>query len=118
MIRQSFIDERISDLHHHTLQSSGDSDGDMSKPTSRRLPAPGASRIIVKKNSSLLPIGNETTIDTSSSTPSPAPTVDPRSRIDLLERNLRYVQQQHEITLADLHNEISILQHENRGKFI
>ncbi|CAF1685574.1 unnamed protein product, partial [Didymodactylos carnosus] len=47
-------------------------------------------------------------------TPSPTPTVDPRSRVELLERNLRYVQQQHEITLSDLHNEINRLQQENR----
>jgi len=117
MIRQSLVDERLSALHHHSLQSSGDSDGDMSKTTSRRVPAPVASRIIIKKNSSLLPIGDEATINSPSTTPSPTPTVDPRSRVELLERNLRYVQQQHEITLADLHREISRLQEENRGKF-
>jgi len=117
MIRQSLVDERVSALHHHTHQSPGDSDGDMSKATSRRLPAAVASRIVIKKNSSLLPIGDETTIHSASTTPSPTPTVDPRSRVELLERNLRYVQQQHEITLADLHNEISRLQQENRGEF-
>jgi len=118
MIRQSLVDERVSALHHHTLQSSGDSDGDMSKATSRRLPAPVTTRIVIKKNSSLISTGDEPTIDSSSTTPSPTPTVDPRSRVELLERNLRYVQQQHEITLADLHNEISRLQEENRGKFV
>jgi hypothetical protein len=117
MIRQSLVDERLSALHHHSLQSSGDSDGDMSKPASRRVPAPVASRIVIKKNPSLLPIGDETTIHSSSTTPSPTPTVDPRSRVELLERNLHYVQQQHEITLADLHHEISRLQEENRGEF-
>jgi hypothetical protein len=40
--------------------------------------------------------------------------VDSDSRIELLERNLRYIQQQHEITLADLHNEIHRLQQENK----
>jgi len=118
MIRQSLVDERVSALHHHTLQSSGDSDGDMSKATSRRLPAPVTTRIVIKKNSSLIPTDDEPTINSSSTTPSPTPTVDPRSRVELLERNLRYVQQQHEITLADLHNEISRLQEENRGKFV
>ncbi|CAF0829487.1 unnamed protein product [Rotaria sp. Silwood1] len=114
MIRQTLVDERVSALHHHTLQSPGDSDGDMSKPTSRRIPAPVASRIIIRKNSSLLPTGDETRIITPSTTPSPTLMVDPRSRVELLERNLRYVQQQHEITLNDLHNEISRLQEENR----
>jgi hypothetical protein len=119
MIRQSLVDERVSALHHHTLQSSGDSDGDMSKGTSRRLAAPVASRIVIKKNSSLLPTGDEIVTNSPSTTPSPTPipNVDPRSRVELLERNLRYVQQQHEITLADLHNEISRLQQENRGEF-
>ncbi|CAF1277196.1 unnamed protein product [Adineta steineri] len=115
MIRQSFVEERISDLHHHALQSSGDSDGEMSKGTSRRLPAPvTTSRIVIKKNTSLIPKGTEPVLSTSSTVSSPTPTVDPRSRIDLLERNLRYVQQQHEITLADLHSEINKLQNENR----
>ena len=118
MIRQSFVEERISDLHHHALQSSGGADADMSKVPSRRLPAPVTSRLVIKKNSSLLPTGTETTIDTSSSTSPPTLTVDPRSRIELLERNLRYVQQKHEKTLVDLHNEISKLQHENRGNLI
>ncbi|CAF1146484.1 unnamed protein product [Rotaria sordida] len=114
MIRQSIVDERVSALHSHTLQSPGDSDGDMSKPTSRRIPAPVASRIIIRKNSSLLPTNDEIRIISPSTTPSPTPTVDPRSRVELLERNLRYVQQQHEITLSDLHNEINRLQQENR----
>jgi hypothetical protein len=118
MIRQSLVDERVSALHHHTLQSPGDSDGDMSKATSRRLPAPVVSRIVIKKNSSLLTTGDELNITSPSSTPSPTPAVDPRSRVELLERNLRYVQQQHEITLFDLHNEINRLQQENRGEFI
>ena len=117
MIRQSLVDERVSALHHHSLQSSGDSDGEMSKPASRRAPAPVASRIVIKKNASLLPTGDEPVTNTPSTTPSPTPTVDPRSRVELLERNLRYVQQQHEITLTDLHREISRLQQENRGKF-
>ena len=117
MIRQSLVDERLSALHHHSLQSSGDSDGDMSKPTSRRVPAPVASRIVIKKNSTLLPVGDEVTVHSPPTATSPTPTVDPRSRVELLERNLRYVQQQHEITLADLHYEISRLQEENRGEF-
>lgn len=118
MIRQSLVDERVSALHHHTLQSPGDTDGDMSKATSRRLPAPVASRIVIKKNSSLLPTGDEATINSPTTSPSstPIPTVDPRSRVELLERNLRYVQQQHETTLIDLHREISRLQQENRGE--
>ncbi|CAF3373485.1 unnamed protein product [Rotaria socialis] len=114
MIRQSLVDERVSALHHHALQSPGDSDGDMSKPTARRFPAPVASRIVIRKNSSLVHISDEATIKSSSTTPSPTPTVDPRSRVELLERNLRYVQHQHEITLNDLHNEIARLQQENR----
>ncbi|CAM4889740.1 unnamed protein product [Rotaria socialis] len=118
MIRQSLVDERVSALHHHALQSPGDSDGDMSKPTARRFPAPVASRIVIRKNSSLVHISDEATIKSSSTTPSPTPTVDPRSRVELLERNLRYVQHQHEITLNDLHNEIARLQQENRGNFI
>lgn len=117
MIRQSLVDERVSALHHHTFQSPGDSDGDMSKPASRRFPAPVASRIVIRKNSSLVPTNDEITINSSSTTPSPTPAVDPRSRVELLERNLRYVQQQHEMTLNDLHNEIARLQQENRGKF-
>ncbi|CAM2719911.1 unnamed protein product [Rotaria socialis] len=117
MIRQSLVDERVSALHHHALQSPGDSDGDMSKPTARRFPAPVASRIVIRKNSSLVHISDEATIKSSSTTPSPTPTVDPRSRVELLERNLRYVQHQHEITLNDLHNEIARLQQENRGNF-
>ena len=63
----------------------------------------------------MIPTGTEPTANTSLTTSSPAPPIDPRSRIELLERNLRYVQQQHEITLVDLHNEISKLQQENRG---
>ncbi|CAF2110265.1 unnamed protein product [Rotaria magnacalcarata] len=114
MIRQSLVDERVSALHHLALQSPGDSDGDMSKPTARRFPAPVASRIIIRKNSSLVHISDEATVKSSSTTPSPTPTVDPRSRVELLERNLRYVQHQHEITLNDLHNEIARLQQENR----
>ncbi|CAF0802038.1 unnamed protein product [Adineta ricciae] len=114
MIRQSLVDERISDLHHHTLQSSKGSDGDMSKAASRRLPPPPASRLVIKKNASLIPTGTQPTANTTLTTSSPAPPIDPRSRIELLERNLRYVQQQHEITLVDLHNEISKLQQENR----
>ncbi|UJR27643.1 hypothetical protein I4U23_008924 [Adineta vaga] len=114
MIRQSLVEERISDLHHHALQSSGGGNGDMSKATSRRLPPPAASRLVIKKNPSLIPTGTEPTINTSPSTSPPAPAVDPRSRIELLERNLRYVQNQHEITLVDLHNEITKLQQENR----
>lgn len=113
MIRQPLVDERISALHHQSLQSSGGSDGDMSKATLRRAPAPVASRIVIKKNASLLNMDDENT----SNSPSPTPTVDPRSRVELLERNLRYVQQQHEMTLIDLHNEISRLQQENRGEF-
>lgn len=116
MIRQPLVDERVSALHHQSLQSSGESDGDMSKATSRRAPAPVTSCIVIKKNPSLLPTGDEGTFNSHSSSPSPTPTVDPRSRVELLERNLRYVQQQHEITLNDLHNEINRLQQENRGK--
>lgn len=112
MIRQSLVDERVSALHHHALQSTGDNDNDMSKASSRRVPAPVASRIVITKNASLISPGDEQNM---SSSPSPTPTVDPRSRVELLERNLRYVQQQHEMTLADLHNEISRLQKENRG---
>ncbi len=41
--------------------------------------------------------------------------VDSDSRVELLERNLRYIQQQHELTLIDLHNEINRLQQENKG---
>jgi hypothetical protein len=41
--------------------------------------------------------------------------VDSNSRNELLERNLRYIQQQHELTLIDLHNEINRLQQENKG---
>ena len=113
MIRQTLVDERVSALHHHTLQSPGDTDGDMSKPTSRRVPPPIASRIVIKKNAALLPNADEPIVAASVS---PVPTVDPRSRVELLERNLRYVQQQHELTLADLHNEISRLQDENRSR--
>ena len=114
MIRQTLVDERVSALHHHTLQSPGDGDGEMSKPTSsRRVPPPIASRIVIKKNASLVPTADETTV---AAAVSPVPTVDPRSRVELLERNLRYVQQQHELTLADLHKEISRLQEENRSR--
>ena len=113
MIRQTLVDERVSALHHHTLQSPGDSDGEMSKLTPRRVPPPIASRIVIKKNASLLPTADETTL---AAPVPPVPTVDPRSRVELLERNLRYVQQQHELTLADLHNEISRLQEENRSR--
>lgn len=116
MIRQPLVDERVSALHHQSLQSSDDGDGDLSKTTSRRAPAPVTSCIVIKKNPSLLPTGDEGTFNTHSSSPSPTPTVDPRSRVELLERNLRYVQQQHEITLNDLHNEINRLHQENRGK--
>lgn len=116
MIRQPLVDERVSALHHQSLQSSGDNDGDMSKSTSRRAPAPVTSCIVIKKNPSLLPTGDEGNYNSHSASPSPTPTVDPRSRVELLERNLRYVQQQHEITLNDLHNEINRLQQENRGK--
>jgi hypothetical protein len=42
-------------------------------------------------------------------------TVDHDSRVELLERNLRYIQQQHEVILVDLHHEINRLQQENRG---
>ena len=117
MIRQSLVEERVSALHHHTLQSPGDNDGDMSRTVSRRLPPPVGSRIVIKKNASLLPTGDEIAPNSPSTTPSPTPTptVDPRSRVELLERNLRYVQQQHEITLNDLHMEINRLQEENRG---
>ncbi len=41
--------------------------------------------------------------------------IDPDSRIEFLERNLHYIQQQHETTLFDLHNEINRLQQENKG---
>ena len=116
MIRQSLVEERVSALHHHALQATGDTDFDMSRAPSRRTPAPVASRIIIKKNSSLMPGGDEVATNSRSTTPSPTPTVDPRSRVELLERNLRYIQQQHEITLNDLHSEISRLQEENRGK--
>lgn len=116
MIRQPLVDERVSALHHQSLQSSGGSDGDMSKTTIRRAPAPVASRIVIKKNASLLTMADEGRSNSPSTTPSPTPTVDPRSRVELLERNLRYVQQQHEITLIDLHNEINRLQQENRGQ--
>ena len=115
MIRQSLVEERISDLHHHALQSSGGGDGDMSKATSRRIPAPAASRMVIKKNPALVPKGSEVTTDASPTASLSTPAVDPRSRIELLERNLRYVQQQHDMTLADLHTEIDKLQHENRG---
>lgn len=119
MIRQSLVDERVSALHLHALQSTGDNDNDISKASSRRVPAPVASRIVITKNASLISTGDELNINSSSSpTQSPTPMVDPRSRVELLERNLRYVQQQHEITLVDLHNEISRLQKENRGLFI
>jgi hypothetical protein len=45
---------------------------------------------------------------------------DPGSRIEFLERNLQYIQQQHQLTLVDLHDEINRLQQENTGviKFI
>ena len=118
MIRQSLVEERVSALHHHTLQSPGDNDGDMSRIASRRLPPPVGSRIVIKKNASLLPTSDDIIPNSPSTTPSPTstPTVDPRSRVDLLERNLRYVQQQHEMTLNDLHLEIDRLQEENRGE--
>ncbi len=41
--------------------------------------------------------------------------IDSDSRVELLERNLRYIQQQHEIILVDLHSEINRLQQENKG---
>ena len=120
MIRQSLVEERLSALHHRTLQSPGDNDGDMSRSTARpRLPAPVGSRIVIKKNSALLTSAEDMINPSPPSPPSsppPAPTVDPRARVELLERNLRYVQQQHETTLKDLHQEISRLQEENRGK--
>lgn len=118
MIRQSLVEERVSALHHHSLQAAGETDVDTSRTTSRRTPAPVGSRIVIKKNSSLMNSNEEGMTVSPSATPSstPTPTVDPRSRVELLERNLRYIQQQHEITLKDLHSEISRLQEENRGK--
>jgi len=44
-----------------------------------------------------------------------SPIVDSDSRVELLERNLHYIKQQHEITLIDLNNEINRLQQENKG---
>lgn len=44
--------------------------------------------------------------------------VDSKTNIELLERNLRYIQEQHECTLSDLHQEINRLQTENRSRRI
>jgi hypothetical protein len=118
MMPQSLVEERISALHQHGLQSSDEADSDMSGMKSRRMPPPIGSRIIIKKNASLSTSMDDSSMNASVTTSPPSsliPTVDPRSRVDLLEKNLRYVQQQHEITLNDLHREMSRLQAENRG---
>lgn len=41
--------------------------------------------------------------------------IDSNLRIELLERNLSYIQQQYETTIIDLRNEINRLQQENKG---
>ncbi|CAF1177576.1 unnamed protein product [Rotaria sordida] len=53
-------------------------------------------------------------IDKNNSSSSPESNIEPGSRIEFLERNLRYIQEQQETVLIDLHNEISRLQQENR----
>ena len=61
--------------------------------------SPATSHILVDKNN----------------LPSSETDVDSDSRVELLERSLHYIQQQHNITLVDLHNEINRLQQENKG---
>ncbi|CAF0914462.1 unnamed protein product [Didymodactylos carnosus] len=122
MIRQSLIDERHSDLA-------------LSDSTNRRLHRITAfgdknpSHLHIRKNNRL--INNNNTNDqqsqeTTDSSPSSqyyeqqsdfspfSPSIDPRQRIDHLERNIKYIQQQHEQTLQDLHHEVDRLQQENR----
>ena len=84
--------QALIDKHLSTLQSPEDANNDISQVVSQHLP-----------NSS-----------------SSEPVTDPESRIEFLERSLQYIQQKHESTLVDLHNEINRLQQENTGfnKFI
>ncbi|CAF3765903.1 unnamed protein product [Rotaria sp. Silwood1] len=86
----------FTDKHQSSRRSSDNLDDDRSKVLSHHLPK--SSNIVDKNNSSLSETINE-----------------PGSRIEFLERNLRYIQEQQEIVLVDLHNEISRLQQENRG---
>ncbi|CAF1171788.1 unnamed protein product [Rotaria sp. Silwood1] len=85
----------FTDKHQSSRRSSDNLDDDRSKVLSHHLPK--SSNIVDKNNSSLSGTINE-----------------PGSRIEFLERNLRYIQEQQEIVLVDLHNEISRLQQENR----
>ncbi|CAF0871756.1 unnamed protein product [Didymodactylos carnosus] len=125
MMRQSLIDERRSDLV-------------LSDPTNRRLHrittiGDKNPHVHIRKNNHL---NNNNSNDQqqqsqeiSDSSPSSqyyeqqsdfspfSPNVDPRQRIDHLERNIKYIQQQHEHTLQDLHNEVDRLQQENRGMY-
>ena len=44
--------------------------------------------------------------------------VDSKRNIEVLERNRRYIQEQHACTLSDLHQEINRLQTENQSRRI
>ncbi|CAF3219436.1 unnamed protein product [Rotaria sp. Silwood2] len=85
----------LPDKRQSSRHSSNNVDDDMPKGLSHSLPK--SSHIVDKNNSSLS-----------------GAIVEPGSRIEFLERSLRYIQEQQETVLVDLHNEISRLQQENR----
>ena len=92
MSQHASVDERLS-----SSQTSDDNlDADLLKSISYQ--SPNTSHIIDKNGSSLS-----------------QSIVDPSSRTELLERNILYIQQQHEAVLIDLHDEISRLRQENEG---
>ncbi|CAF3322434.1 unnamed protein product [Rotaria socialis] len=85
----------LIDEHQSSRQLSRHVSDDVSKTMAHHVPI--SSRSVNKYNPSL----SESTLE-------------PISRIDFLERNLRYIQEQQGIVLVDLHDEITRLQQENR----
>ncbi|CAF5043105.1 unnamed protein product, partial [Rotaria magnacalcarata] len=85
----------LIDEHQSSRQLSRHVSDDVSKTMAHHVPI--SSRSVNKYNSSLS-----------------GSTLEPTSRIDFLERNLHYIQEQQGIVLADLHDEITRLQQENR----
>lgn len=41
-----------------------------------------------------------------------------QARISQLEQNIKFLQEQHQLMLAGLHNEVEILKNRNRGNFL
>lgn len=83
-----------------------------SRQTSRQTARKGSDSILKSTSDHLSNPSKVINKNSSSLTTSP---LESGSRIEFLERNLRFIQEQQDIVLVDLYDEIARLQQDNRG---